>query len=121
MAEALPKTSDYVRLNGKYLAEAEELMRKGDLPQASEKFWGAFAEMVKGVAARRGAPLGTHRSVAEFVSVLHRERPEWRLMDAFKHAESLHVNFYEDHLPADHVEESGKAVRKGVERLRSLL
>ncbi len=121
MVETLPRTSDYVRLNGKYLADAEELVRKGDLPQASEKLWGAFAEMVKAVTARRGTPLGTHRSVAEFVSVLHREHPGWRLMDAFKHAESLHVNFYEDHLPADHVRESGKAVRKAVENLRPLL
>ncbi len=60
MVEVLPKTGEYVRLNGKYLAEALSLLRKGDLSQASEKLWGAFAEMVKAVAAQRGVALGTH-------------------------------------------------------------
>lgn len=121
MVEALPKTSEYLKLNGKYLAEAEQLIQKGDLSQASEKLWGAFVEMVKAVAARRGTALGTHRSIAEFIAALHRERPEWRLKEAFRHAESLHVNFYEDHLPEDYVRESGQVVRKAVEGLRSLV
>ncbi|MBI4362963.1 MAG: hypothetical protein HY558_07295 [Euryarchaeota archaeon] len=97
MVEALPKATEYVKLRG------------------------AFVEMVKAVAARRGLALGTHRSIAEFTAELHRERPDWQLKEAFRHAESLHVNFYEDHLPEDYVRESEKVVRKAVESLRALL
>ena len=33
----------YKRLSEKYLVEAKELLKKNDLVQASEKFWGAAA------------------------------------------------------------------------------
>ena len=48
------RLAEYERLNGKYLREAEELLEKKDYPQASEKLWGAAAEIVKAVAAGRG-------------------------------------------------------------------
>lgn len=35
-----PRLQEYVRLNGKYLAEAEALLDKADYAQASEKLWG---------------------------------------------------------------------------------
>ena len=41
------KTQEYLKLNGKYLKEAEGLMGDGDWVQASEKFWGAAAAIVK--------------------------------------------------------------------------
>ena len=56
----------------------------------------------------------THRSIAEFLSKLHKGHPEWNLMNAFAHAEKLHVNFYEDHLPEDHIDESKKAVKDAI-------
>jgi len=103
-----------VTLNSKYLRDAEKFLAEKDYPQASEKLWGAFLEAVKAVAAERGMSLGTHRSIAEFVSKLHEEHPERKLRDAFRHAESLHVNFYEDHLPGDYVIESRKVVEKAI-------
>ncbi len=33
----------YTDLSGKYLKEAEVLLKKSDLSQASEKLWGSFA------------------------------------------------------------------------------
>jgi len=106
--------SEYLRLNSKYLKEAEKLLAKKDYPQASEKLWGAFVEAVKVLAMKQGISLGTHRSIAEFISRLHREHPEWNLMNAFKHAESLHVNFYENHLPEDHVMASKKVLEESI-------
>lgn len=35
-------------------------------------------------------------------------------LNAFKHAESLHVNFYENHLPEDHVTESKKVLEESI-------
>lgn len=107
--------ADYLRLNSKYLKEAEGLLAKGDYPQASEKLWGAFVEAVKALAAEEGVGLGTHRSIAEFVSKIHREHPEWGLRDAFRHAESLHANSYEDHLPEDYVSESEEVVKRAMD------
>lgn len=115
------RQAEYERLNGKYLREAEELITKKDYPQASEKLWGAYAEMVKAVAAKRGVGLGTHRSIAEFVEKLEDEHPEWKLTDGLAHAERLHVNFYEDHLPGEQVKRSAQAIRGFVEKLRGLL
>ncbi|MBO3839740.1 MAG: PaREP1 family protein [Thermoproteota archaeon] len=108
---------DYLRLNAKYLKEAEELIAKKDYPQASEKIWGAFVEAIKALASERGISLGTHRSIAMFVAELDKEYPDLRLREVFRHAESLHVNFYEDHLPEDYVVESKQVISKAIEQL----
>jgi len=115
------KEAQYARLNGKYLRDAEELLRKKDYAQASEKLWGACAEVIKAVAAKRDKQLGTHRSIGEFVTTLHKEHPDWNLIDSFNFANSLHVNFYEDHLPPEHVLRGEKIVKEFVKRLKSLL
>lgn len=117
----LSKTEEYLNLNGKYLREGQELLKKGDYVQASEKLWGAAAEIVKAVAASRGVALGTHRSLWGFVHNLSRERPEMNLLEGFRAAESLHTNFYEDHLPVEIVKISSDEVRKFIDNLRSLL
>lgn len=115
------KEAQYARLNGKYLKDAEELLRKKDYAQASEKLWGACAEVIKAVAAKRGKALGTHRSIGEFVTKLHKEHPDWNLMDSFSIASNLHVNFYEDYMPPEHVLRGEKIVKEFVKRLRTLL
>jgi len=114
------RTDQYLRLNRKYLEEGEELFKKGDYAQASEKFWGAAAEAIKAVAADRGVSLGTHRSLGEFVVELNRERPEWGLVEGFHIANSLHTNFYDDWLPPEMVETGAQRVRDLIEKLRSL-
>ncbi len=108
---------DYLRLNAKYLREAEELIEKKDYPQASEKIWGAFVEALKAIASERGISLGTHRSIAIFVTELDKEYPDLKLREVFRHAESLHVNFYEDHLPEDYVIESKQVILRAIEQL----
>lgn len=115
------RQAEYERLNSKYLKEAEEFLAKKDLPQASEKLWGAYAEIIKAVATKREIMLGTHRSIAEFVEKLEEEHPEWRPTDGLAHAERLHVNFYEDHLPERQVERSAQTIRESVKKLKGLL
>ncbi len=112
---------EYLRLNGKYMSEAQELLGKGDYAQASEKLWVAAAEMIKAVAAKRSKMLGTHRSLGEFISELHREHPAWGLLRNFNAANSLHTNFYEDWLPPDVVLDGADAVRDLVSKLKPLL
>ena len=116
-----PRLQEYLRLNGKYLAEAERLLEAGDYAQASEKLWGAAAEIIKAVAAKRGKTLGTHRSLGEFLTELDEEKPEWELLRDFNAANSLHMNFYEDWLPRKVVLDGADAVKDFVGKLRTLL
>jgi len=48
------QNKQYLKLNDKYLMDAYALIAKEDFVQASEKLWGAAAEIVKAIAARRG-------------------------------------------------------------------
>lgn len=111
----------YLKLNGKYLAEADRLLEKGDLPQASEKFWGAMAEVLKSLAAARGRRLGRHKDLARFVQELNQEHPEWNLNLLFAAGEALHANFFEDHYTKDLVEYYGEATKQFVRLLKQLL
>jgi hypothetical protein len=111
----------YAELNRKYLHEVDDLLRKHDLPQASEKLRGVFVDAVKAVAERRNQILDTHRSIALFVLTLEKEYPELKLHDAFRHAEALHTNFFEDQIPEESVRLSEEVVRGAIERLRSKL
>ena len=53
-----PEHAEFHRgLAEKFLREAEELLTRGDYVQASEKAWGAAAQMVKAIAAKRGKEL----------------------------------------------------------------
>jgi len=101
----------YAELNRKYIQEADELLGKHDLPQASEKLWGAFVDAIKAIAELSGTSLGTHRSIAQFVLALSRKYPELHLHDAFRHAEGLHTNFFEDQLPEESVRLSAEVVK----------
>lgn len=134
----------YARLNGKYLKHAQRLLKRGDLSQASEKFWGAAAEIVKAVAvpcakfseavlasvdgsayrpsvaADQGKGLGTHRHLWNYLTGLHMKHPELNLLPDFHVAETLHVNFYEDHLSKAAVASGGKVVERFVRKLNAL-
>lgn len=111
----------YLRLNGKFMREAEEFLAKRDYVQASEKLWGAAAEMVKAVAAKRGVELRAHRSISEFVSRLHKENPVLGLAEDFHIANNLHTNFYEDWLDPEMILVGAEAVKRFVNKIRGLL
>jgi uncharacterized protein (UPF0332 family) len=108
-------------LNAKYLKDADVLFKKGDYVQASEKYWGAFAQMVKAVAAAKGLELGEHRNIIEFVQELSKEHPELNLTDALAKARYLHTNFYEDELPHEVNAAYADTVKEAVDKLNNLL
>ncbi|MBI4258169.1 MAG: hypothetical protein HY619_04365 [Thaumarchaeota archaeon] len=115
------RLTEYERLNGKYLKEAEVLLKKKDYSQASEKLWGAAAENVKALAASKNLELGTHASLWSFVEKTHNDHPELNLMHEFSYAGNLHTNFYEDWLSPGYVEEGLQIVRNFVEKMRKLM
>ena len=115
------RTEHYKRLNGKYLKDAEELLAKEDYAQASEKLWGAAAEIVKAVAAKRGIKLGAHRSLTRFVAELDEEHPKLNLATGFGIANNLHTNFYEDWLDPRMVLKHAEVVKDFITKMEQLL
>ncbi len=114
-------TDHYVRLHRKYLREAEELLERGDAVQASEKLWGAAAEIVKAVAAKREFELRSHRDLWEFIDRLSDELKDTEIVKLFAVASALHQNFYEAWMPLNAVKRSAEAVRELSRRLEMLL
>ena len=116
----MEKVKNYLSLNNKYLKEAEALIDKGDYVQASEKFWGAAAEMVKAIAAKRGSELRSHGELYRFITSLSKEFSAPELLRLFAAASSLHQNFYENWLPPEMVVDYGQAVKELVTRLTKM-
>ena len=65
------KPNKYTQLNGKYLQDAKKLLKEQDYPQASEKLWGATAQIIKAVALKRGKHLRSHAAIIKYVGVLY--------------------------------------------------
>jgi hypothetical protein len=80
----------HLRLSEKELMEAEELLRKGDYVQASEKAWGAAAQLVKAVAAREGRTLRSHGELHREVARIVKETGDEELRRLWQSAEMLH-------------------------------
>ena len=116
----MEKVKNYLSLNHKYLKEAEVLIEKGDHVQASEKFWGAAAEMVKAIAAKRGSELRSHGELYRFVTSLSKEFNAPEFLRLFGLASTLHQNFYENWLSPEMVVDYGEAVKELVARLAKI-
>ena len=115
------RTEEYLKLNDKYLSEAQGLLQKKDLAQASEKLWGAAAEIVKAVAAKNGVELGTHPSLWAYVEKLDRKNPGLGLIEKFSYAGNLHTNFYENWLSTGYVVHGVSVVEEFVEKMKHFL
>jgi len=110
----------YQSLSEKYLGEARELLEKGDLVQASEKFWGATALTIKMSAAKKGLKLEEHGSLWAFVSTLSRMSSDEELVRFFGEVNVLHRNFYENEMDKDAVEIIARDAEKLIEKLRGI-
>ena len=78
------------------MAKAYKYLEEGDLVQASEKGWGAAAQIVKAIAEERGWPHRHHRLLYDIVEDLVEETGDETLDNLFDHACRLHPNFYEN-------------------------
>ena len=114
------KVEIHLKLCEKFLKDVEELLARGDFVQASEKAWGASAQIVKAVTAKRGRELKSHGELHKFVSELREEIGDQEIRRLWQVATSLHHNFYENWLPKEIVRESIEDVKKFVEKLREL-
>ena len=104
-----------------FMGKAHAYLADDDLPQASEKGWGAAAEMVKAIAEERGWRHDSHRLLFRIVRNLANETGDEQLPKSFGLAHNLHINFYENWLPDADVRQSIQDVQELLDRLAPLI
>ena len=95
--------STYREAGRQLLAQARSELDVGDLRQASEKGWGAAAQMVKAAAQARGWRHTAHRDLWTGIRDLTNEVGDPEVHRLFGSANYLHGNFYENAFDADMV------------------
>ena len=113
-------TQTYQEASWTLLAQAEEELAQGDIRQASEKAWGAAAQIVKAVAQQRGWPHQRHAALFPVIASLAEETGDDQLRNLFQVANSLHTNFYKNWDTADNVSAALADVRLLVDKLAPL-
>ena len=103
------------------LEQASDELAKGDHRQASEKAWGAAAQIVKAVAQHRGWPHNGHPLLRQTVSSLVAETGDEELETLFQTASWLHVNYYENWSPPEEVQRSVPRIARLLDKLDPLL
>ncbi len=116
----MSKPNKHTQLNGKFLRDAKDLLEKQDYVQASEKLWGATAQIIKAVALKRGKRLRSHAAIIKYVGQLSKELNDKSILDYFSIANSLHQNFYEDWLIPEIVIQNAKTIEKLIKKLKPL-
>ena len=96
-------TQTYQQASQRFLAQARQELAVGDLPQASEKGWGATAQILKAIAEQRGWEHNRHRHYLRIASRLRAETGDGDIAHLFAVASVLHENFYEDQMEAHDV------------------
>ena len=101
------------------LAQAIQELSQGDVRQASEKGWGAAAQIVKATAEDRGWQHTNHYLLSEAVQRMATEMGDDTILSLFLSANALHTNFYEDWLSKDVVEVGLRDVQLLLDKLES--
>lgn len=109
----------YYKLSKKYLKDARGYLKKKKLTQASEKFWGASAQMVKAVAQEKGYSHDGHAQLFKVIHKLTELTKDRELRHCFSMAHTLHINFYEDMLKKEDIIDYAQQVEKLIEKLKN--
>ena len=110
----------HTETSAEFLTRAQGYLADDDLLQASEKGWGAAAQIVKAVAETRGWSHSGHRQLHQTVERLVAETGQAELRTLFNTANTLHANFYDGFLSATAISADLEAVERFVEQLRPL-
>ncbi len=95
-------------------------LEAGDLRQASEKFWGAAAQVLKSFAQKRGLVYNTHAHIYKVIREATKESCNPEVGEWFKQAEVLHGNFYENWMIESEVRTSATDVRELIDAVEKL-
>ena len=103
------------------LDQAGRELAAGDVRQATEKGWGAAAQMVKAVASRRGWQHNSHSLLYDVVLKLATETGDDDIFTFFHMAGNLHTNFYENWLTGEVAGAGLRYVGRFLDKLEPLL
>ena len=112
--------TEHIATAQQFLVDADREYEAGDVLQASEKLWGAATHAVVAEMQKRDIDANGHRKIKSFVLRLEDELEEPGLFSLFKHAETLHVNFYHGFLSEENFEEHRELVHRFVDRIIEL-
>jgi hypothetical protein len=115
------KAWEYRNAGRLLLGQAKEELDKGDVRQASEKGWGAAAQIVKAIAEQRGWQHNTHGRLHQIAGSLVRETGDRDIFNLFGIASSLHTNFYENWAIHAEVDAWIQGVEQLLDKLEPLL
>ena len=114
-------STDYRASSRAMMAQSREELVRADLQQASEKGWGAAAQMMKAVAESRGWEHGRHRHLHQIASRLRAEVGDRDIYRLFNTASALHENFYENQMTARDIAEALEDVEGLLEKLEHIM
>ena len=111
-------TAEHMEVSRRFLEHTDEFLDAGDLPQASEKAWGAVAQYLKAAANQRGWQNGTHRDFFTIKNRLAQETDDpRRISELFAILREQHVTFYEISYPREEVELGVESAKEFIDRL----
>ena len=113
---------DRVQISRRLIRQAREELDAGDRLQATEKVWGALAQMMKAHGQQRGwLNLGSHRTVGHIARQLDAEFGEIAVASAYIAADNGHRNFYDNEMSPPEIEEIIAVVANVLPRLERAL
>ena len=113
---------DRVHISRRLIQQAREELDAGDRLQATEKVWGALAQMMKAHGLQRGwLNLGSHRTVGHIARQLAAEYDDLTVIDAYVAADNGHRNFYDNEMSPPEIEEIIAVVANVLPRLEQAL
>ena len=96
---------DRAQISKRLIQQARDELEAGDRLQATEKAWGALAQMMKAHGQQRGwLNLGGHRTVGHIARQLAAEYADPRITDAYIGADDGHRNFYDNEMSPPQIE-----------------
>ncbi len=99
--------ADRVCISRRLIQQARAELDQGDRLQATEKVWGALAQMMKAHGQQRGwLNLGSHRTVGHIARQLAAEYDDRRITDAYIAADNGHRNFYDNEMSPPEISET---------------
>ena len=113
---------DRVQISRRLIEQARDELERGDRLQATEKVWGALAQMLKAHGQQRGwLNLGSHRTVGHIARQLADEYDSGRILVAYIAADNGHRNFYDNEMSSPEIEDIITVVASVLPQLESAL
>lgn len=113
---------DRVQISRRFIRQAPGELARGDRLQATEKIWGALAQMLKAHGQQRGwMNLGGHRTVGHIARQLAAEYNDLEIVDAYVASDNGHRNFYDNEMSRPEIADIITVVAGVLPRLESAL